>query len=203
MEIFDLTQTITDNMPVFPGEKPPSLLRDELPEEAAYVSYRIETNMHTGTHIDAPLHAKSGNLTIDEYPAAFFTGRARVIDVRGERVVKMREEWLEVFRQYPIILFCTGQDQHWGTESYYYDYPVFEDEVASALKRSGVRIAGFDSPSPDKAPFNFHSIFLNEQRFLIENLAGLHHVTSHECEFIALPLKIKAEASLVRAIARI
>jgi kynurenine formamidase len=203
MKTFDLTQTITDKMPVFPGEKLPSLLRDELPEEATYISYRLETNMHTGTHMDAPLHAKSGNLTIDQYPADFFTGRALVIDVRGESVVKMREEWLEVFRQYPIILFCTSHDQQWGTESYYNNYPVFEDEVAYALKRSGVRIAGFDSPSPDMSPFTFHSIFLNEQRFLIENLTGLHHLLSQECEFIALPLKIKAEASLIRAIARI
>ncbi len=203
MTIVDLTHTLYHEMPVFPGEKSPGLTRDPLPESAGYVTHRLETNMHTGTHMDAPMHAKSGELTIDSYPAEFFIGKAVVLDVRGEAIIRMRKEWFSVFEKYPIILFCSGYDKKWGDDKYYYDYPVFEDEVALELKNRGVRIVGFDSPSPDKSPFRFHSIFLEGDRFMIENLAKLDQLLEvSEVEFMAFPLKIRAEASLIRAVAR-
>ncbi|MFZ4547496.1 MAG: cyclase family protein, partial [Bacteroidales bacterium] len=92
----------------------------------------------------------------------------------------------------------------WKTESYYYDYPEFDNEIAEALVLSGVSIAGFDSPSPDKSPFGFHKIFLRDSRFMIENLTNLEILIGKEnCTFMAFPLKIEAEASLIRAVAAI
>ena len=201
MEYIDLTQTISHQMPVFPGEKTPSIIRDLLPEDAGYVTHRLESNMHTGSHIDAPFHAKADTLTIDSYPIGKFAGKATVIDVRGLSTIKMREEWKPLFSQHKIVLFCTGYSKSWGKESYYYDYPEFDDEIAEALVLSGVSIAGFDSPSPDKSPFGFHSIFLRENRFLVENLTNLEQLLGKEnCTFMAFPLKIEAEASLIRAV---
>ncbi len=201
MEYIDLTQTISHQMPVFPGEKTPSIILDLLPEDAGYVTHRLESNMHTGTHIDAPFHAKADTLTIDKYPVGSFAGNALVIDVRGLATIKMREEWKPLFIKHTIVLFCTGYSNSWGKESYYYDYPEFEDEIAEALVLSGVSIAGFDSPSPDKSPFAFHSIFLKESRFLVENLTNLEKLIGKtNCTFMAFPLKIEAEASLIRAV---
>ncbi len=153
MKLIDLSQTIIHQMPVFPGEKAPSILRDLLPDEAGYVTHRLETNLHTGTHIDAPFHIKSDSVTIDQYPVETFSGQAVVIDVRGKLVIGMQAGWEQLFRKYPLVLFYTGYSKTWGTEGYYYDYPEFDAEIAEALVRSGVRIAGFDSPSPDKTPF--------------------------------------------------
>ena len=202
MKFIDLTHTIKHQMPVFPGEAKPSLVRDALPEDTGYVTYRIESNMHTGTHIDAPFHVKSDALGIDSYPVEFFSGSAVVIDVRNLPVVSMKPEWESLFLKHKIVLFCTGFSKNWEDNSYYYDYSEFETEVAEALVSCGVRIAGFDSPSPDKAPFAFHSIFLKEARFLVENLSNLEELLSKDnITFMAFPLKIEAEASLVRAVA--
>lgn len=204
MKYFDLTQTIRHEMPVFPGEKSPSIIRDILPDDASYVTHRIESNMHTGTHIDAPFHVKSDNLCINKYPLEYFTGKALVLDVRNRNYIGMEEKWEEKFKNFRIVLFCTGQSSLWGCDEYYNNYPEFDPEIASSLKRNGVRIAGFDSPSPDKSPFEFHSIFLNDNRFLIENLTGLEHlITEKEVVFTAFPLKIEAEASLIRAVATV
>ena len=204
MEYIDLTQTISHQMPVFPGEKSPSIILDLLPEDAGYVTHRLESNMHTGTHIDAPFHAKADTLTIDCYPIGKFAGKATVIDVRGLATIKMREEWKPLFSKHTIVLFCTGYSKMWKTESYYYDYPEFDDEIAEALLLSSVSIAGFDSPSPDKSPFGFHSIFLKGGRFLVENLTNLEQLLGKEnCTFMAFPLKIEAEASLIRAVAMV
>jgi kynurenine formamidase len=204
MEFIDLTQTLKHQMPVFPGEKAPSIILDQLPEDPGYVTHRLETNMHTGTHIDAPFHANADKLTIDTYSVGNFAGKAAVIDVRGLSIIKMHEEWKPLFSQHKIVLFCTGYSNSWGKESYYFDYPEFEDEIAEALVLSGVTIAGFDSPSPDKSPFGFHGIFLNNGRFLVENLTNLERLLGKEnCTFMAFPLKIEAEASLIRAVGMI
>lgn len=201
MKYIDLSHTIRHGMPVFPGETEPSVLRDILPEEVAYVTHRLESNMHTGTHIDAPFHAKSGTISIDTYPVEMFAGTAAVIDVSGKNVIAMQPEWEQIFDEFKIILFHTGYSKNWGLANYYTDYPVFENRIAETLLKANVRIAGFDSPSPDKAPFAFHSIYLKEGRFLVENLANLGALIGQkQVTFMAFPLKIEAEASLIRAV---
>lgn len=202
MKLIDLTHTISHGMPVFPGETEPSIIRDILPADAGYVTHRLESNMHTGTHIDAPYHVKSDTLTIDKFPVELFSGSAVVIDVQGLSKIEMQPEWEPLFRNFRIILFYTGFSKYWGTDSYYYDYPEYGIEIAESLVECGVRIAGFDSPSPDKEPFAFHDIFLKNERFLVENLANLDKIpVNGNIIFMALPLKIKAEASLIRAVA--
>ncbi len=202
MKYIDLTHTLKHGMPVFPGEKAPSLIRDILPDEVGYVTFRLESNMHTGTHIDAPFHVKSGQLTIDDYPVDFFTGSAVIIDVRGKDIVEMQPEWELLFLGHEIVFFCTGHSMNWSNENYYSDYPVFDTVIAQELVRCNVRIAGFDSPSPDKDPFGFHSVFLNGEHFLIENMANLEQLVGKaNITFMGFPLKIQAEASLIRAVA--
>lgn len=204
MKIIDLTHTISHGMPVFPGEDKPSIIRDVLPDDAGYVTHRLETNMHTGTHIDAPFHIKSDSQTIDKFSVELFSGRAVLIDVHDLPKIEMQAEWEPLFRTYKIVLFQTGWSTAWGKENYYFDYPVFDAEIAKLLVKCGVRIAGFDSPSPDKEPFAFHSVFLKDERFLVENLTNLDKLAGNEnITFMAFPMKIEAEASLIRAVAMI
>ena len=202
MKIIDLTHTISHGMKVFPGEAEPSVIRDILPDNAGYVTHRLESNMHTGTHIDAPYHVKSDSLTIDKFPVELFSGSVAVIDVRGLSKVRMQPCWKLLFERYKIVLFHTGWSSEWGKDNYYYDYPEFDVEIAESLVNFGVRIAGFDSPSPDKDPFAFHMIFLKKERFLVENLTNLDKLSDKaNFTFMAFPLKIEAEASLLRAVA--
>jgi kynurenine formamidase len=202
MKFIDLSHTISHGMPVFPGEDSPTITRDILPDSAGYVTHRLESNMHTGTHIDAPFHIKSDRLTLDQYDIGIFTGSAVLIDVCGLSKVRIQPSWKILFGKYKIVLFYTGYSKQWGSDDYYYNYPEFDSEIAEALVAEGVKIAGFDSPSPDKEPFAFHNIFLKDERFLVENLTNLDKLIGTEAiTFMAFPLKIEAEASLIRAVA--
>ena len=202
MKFVDLSHTIIHGMPVFPGEKEPSITADLLPADAGYVTHRLETNMHTGTHIDAPFHVKSDTISIDQFPIDLFSGKAIMIDVKGQANIKMKPEWEELFKRYKIILFNTGHGLRWGENEYYDNYPEFDIEIAEKLVKNHVRIAGFDCPSPDKEPYGFHSVFLKNERFMIENLTNLDQLAGNEdFTFMSFPLKIEAEASLVRAVA--
>lgn len=201
-EYIDLTQTITHGIPVFPGEQSPSIIQDVSPEDTGFVTHRMESNFHSGTHMDAAWHAKADSVSIDLFPISNFVAKAYVIDVNGLKVIHMQPEWEAIFNAHEAILFHTGYSHNWLAESYYLEYPVFDNSVAIALAKAKVRIVGFDSPSPDISPFDFHKIYLREGRFMIENMTNLHLLLNEtKITLFAFPLKVKAEASLIRAVA--
>lgn len=60
-----------------------------------------------------------------------------------------------------------------------------------------------DTPSPDKYPFEIHSLLFRHKIPIIENLANLHLLRGMpRFEIIALPLNIDADSSIARVIAR-
>ncbi len=200
----DLTHTILHGMPVFPGEKQPSIIKDSLPEDAGYVTHRLESNFHTGTHMDAGWHVKADDVSIDNYPISNFVAKTCVIDVSNKEYIDMHPEWEQLFKKHEAVLFYTGQNQKWLQDDYYSSYPEFDLQIAKSLSEYKVRIVGFDSPSPDKSPFEFHTIYLGEGRFMIENMTNLGKLLNKtKITLLAFPLKIKAEASLIRAVAMV
>lgn len=61
-----------------------------------------------------------------------------------------------------------------------------------------------DLPSPDQYPFNIHKMLMEEGIFIIENLNDFTELISiKRVDIMAFPLKIKAEASMVRVVARL
>ena len=68
MRVVDLTQSMTNGMPVMEGIAPPSF-RD-LAEVAAdgYAMSQYTFVNHTGTHVDAPAHQIAGGATLDDIP---------------------------------------------------------------------------------------------------------------------------------------
>jgi len=200
----DLTRTLDHKMPVYPGEESPSLTVDRTIQNDGYNSLRLESNMHSGTHMDAPMHIRDIDVTIDKFEVGLFTGKACLIDVSGQTPVCFQPEWEQKFRDHEIVLFRTLHDRTWNTPEYFAGYPDFEVLIAERLVDCGVRIVGFDSPSPDRLPYDFHMTFLDGERFMLESLTNLIELPAEKSfRLYAFPLKIKAEASLLRVIAEV
>lgn len=71
------------------------------------------------------------------------------------------------------------------------------------LVRKRVKMIGLDTPSPDKIPFEIHKYLFQNNILIIENLTNLEKLIDGEnFEVIALPLKIRADSSIARVIAR-
>ena len=81
--ILDLTHTISQEMPVYPGTPQPRLFRAANLEQHGYRETQLNMVSHTGTHMDAPYHMLSHGSTLDELPVSQFCGRAVVLDVSG------------------------------------------------------------------------------------------------------------------------
>ena len=83
MKVIDLTHTITEKMPVFPGTKQPQLITVNNYDENGFRETLLKITTHTGTHIDPPAHVYAGKTTLDDLPPESFIGKALVIDCRG------------------------------------------------------------------------------------------------------------------------
>lgn len=84
MKIIDLSQLVSEDMPVWPGD-PETLLPvvQTIAEHTWEVRY-IQTASHSGTHVNAPAHMVVNGKTLSDYKPANFVGEAVVIDLDAE-----------------------------------------------------------------------------------------------------------------------
>lgn len=201
MKYIDLSYNIYDNMPKYPGDKDITLECDKNLGDDGYTSYILNSNMHAGTHVDAPMHLTKNKLFINEYDIDNFYGRAVIIDVRNETIVHYKEGYSKIIKEKDIVIFYTGYDKWYGRKEYYENHPVISEELCLFLINKKIKMIGFDMPSPDREPYKVHSMLLKNNIFILENLCNLDKVVKYKnIDIMAAPLKIKAEASLVRAI---
>ena len=202
--IIDLSQRIEHKMPIYPGDIETSLIQTKSLSSDYYNNHTLQTGMHTGTHIDAPMHLTDSKEYISDLPLDLFIGVGCVLDVRGRRIINMEPEYEELVKQNSILLLYTGWDRLYGTKGYYKDYPVVDKDFCDLMLRKNIKMLGLDMPSPDKYPFPIHKMLMEQGIVILENLANLGKLLdAHRFEVIALPLKIRADGSLTRAVARI
>ncbi len=204
MKYIDLTQTFTDNMPVYFGDPPTSLKQITTIAKNGYTDHQLTTVMHVGTHMDAPLHMIEGGAYMSDMPLDQFAGRGVFIDARGKKVID-RDLLPKKIPLGAIVLVYTGMGQKYGTEEYATEYPAMSEAFARGVVAVGAKILGFDILNPDKSEeYPIHKILLAKPVLIIENLTNLEAlvgVTSFDV--FAFPMKLHAEAAPVRVVARI
>lgn len=204
MRYIDLSHVIEDKMSVHHYDSEVTLYQDKFLDLDKYNNFRLDIGTHVGTHIDSPMHLSDNNLFISDYDIEKFCGSAVVIDVRGQGVIKFMDSYIEIIKDNDIVLFYTGHEEKFGTDEYYSDYPMIDIGIVNVLIKKKVKLIGLDSPSPDKYPFQIHKKLFANGIFIVENLKNLGQlVDKSSLEVFMFPLKIKADASLIRAVAKI
>ncbi|MBU0926984.1 MAG: cyclase family protein [Spirochaetes bacterium] len=212
MEVIDLTQTISPDMPVYPGTERPRLSQATTIERDGFAEKLLTMYSHTGTHIDAPGHILPGGATLDRFDAGKFVGAGLVVDLAGRTgpgiagVVGMAE--LEPYAggipEADFVLFRTGWSSRWGSEGYFSGFPVLSPEAARWLCGLGLSGVGYDCISADPVGSDglpIHRILLGGGLVIVENLRGLDALVGRSFVFSCLPLAIEdADGSPVRAV---
>lgn len=209
MKIIDLTQTISETMPVYPGTEQPKLTVANTIEKDGFRETLLSFYSHTGTHMDAPFHIYADRTSLDALPAEQFVGKALVIDCcdvgeGGEIGMEYIDKTLT--DEADFLLFHTGWDKYWGQKKYFGAYPVVSLEVCQYLLDSGKKGVGFDVIGIDPVSdgnLTRHKMLLSQRDIvIIENLTNLDKVGSGLFTFAALPLKYKdADGAPIRAVA--
>ena len=206
MTVFDLTHTIREKMPVFPGMSLPKLEKPFKVEANGYAETLLTLLSHTGTHIDAPAHMQSTGKTLDSYPASSFIGKAIVIDVTGKNEIDFESLKIaeKLIKSVDFVLFYSGWSKLWGNENYFRAFPALNIEAAKWLASSGIKGIGLDCISADVAESNdfpIHHLLFDENILIIENLKDPDKLLGKVFMFSCLPIKYEnADGSPVRAI---
>ena len=204
MKLIDLSHEIEDNMPVYPGDTKTNLVQVKYLSADQYNNHRLDINMHSGTHIDSPMHLTDCKQYISELPLESFIADGCVLDVRNQAIIKLKAEYDALIRENSIVLLYTGYDMYYGTKEYYENHPCVDIELCKLLVEKNIKMLGMDIPSPDRYPFEIHKLLFKNKIYVMENLTNLEQLLNVDrFEVIAFPLKIRADSSITRVVARI
>lgn len=200
MRIIDLTHTIAEAMPVYPGTEKPTLTAVCTCEKDGFCETKLCMYSHTGTHIDAPAHLFSCGKNLDEFSADQFFGKALVIDCTGFLngsfipLSHLKRYGDKVFHA-DFLLFRFGWDEKWGSSDYFEDYPCISTEVLDFIAKGNYKGIGIDTISLDpisNPELSGHRALLRNNGMInIENLCNLSAFGDELFFFACLPLKFR------------
>jgi len=212
MKIVDLTLTVSDKIPTFPGSPQPSFIPWENVKEDGYNLELLFLSTHTGTHMDAPYHFLEKGAKIHEISLKKLVSEAVLIKSKkkgGESITKIDIQKFEKKHgkivNFSSVIFYTGWQRNLQKKYYFTKNPGLSVSAAKYLASKKINLVGIDSPSIDlgkDSKFSVHQIFAKKGMLIVENLASLEKIKSSKFHLVVLPLKLKnATGSPVRAIA--
>lgn len=80
--IIDLSQPITEQTPVYPGDPSVKIEQAGILELDGYCDHMMTLGTHVGTHIDAPMHMLVDGNSLAKIPVERFISRGICVDVR-------------------------------------------------------------------------------------------------------------------------
>jgi kynurenine formamidase len=202
--LIDLSHPLIDRMPVYPGDEPARLEKINDFTRDGFNNFRFTSGTHTGTHIDGPMHMTESGRFIDELPLDRFIGSGCFLNAVGMKVVLCTAEFASAIVPESIVLIYTGFGKQFGSEEYYSDHPVISMELAQFLVEQRIKMVCLDMPSPDRFPYDVHTLLLKNSVLIAENLSNFEKLlTVKKFEIVALPLPLHADSSPARIVARI
>jgi len=212
MKILDLTLTISDKNPVFPGSPHPHFIPREKIKDDNYNLELLFFSTHTGTHIDAPHHFLEKGAKIHEISLEKLVSEAVLIKSKKNGDDSITKTDIQKFEKkhgkiasFSSVIFLTGWQKNLQKKYYFTKNPGLSASAANYLASKKVSLVGIDSPSIDlgtDSKFSVHQIFAKKGILIVENLANLEKIKSSKFHLVVLPLKLKnATGSPVRAIA--
>ena len=212
MKLLDLTLTVSENIPTFPGSPQPSFIQDKNIKNDGYNSELLFLSSHTGTHLDAPYHFLEKGKKIHEIALKRLVSNAILVKSRKKGDQSITKTDIQKFEKKhgkipsgSTVIFWTGWQKMIKNSSYFIRNPGLSVAAAKYLVSKKINLVGTDSPSIDLGKdkrFPVHHIFSKNNILIVENLANLEKIRSSKFHFVVLPLKLKgATGSPVRAIA--
>lgn len=202
MKIIDLSVSINERTPVYPGDHKTKIEPAGVFEKDGYNDHYVSIGTHVGTHIDAPLHMVDGGKTLDQIPIEQFVGRGKLIEVEN-KTFDLEAVQEAGIKEGDIVLFHTGMIESYLKETYFEEYPEIPVEIAKYLIEKKVKMVGMDMCSPDHPPFKIHRILLGAGVLIIENLTNLAELVGKEFTVYALPVKLQLDGASARVIAQL
>jgi arylformamidase len=195
MKIYDISLGITPGMPVWPGSPDVVLERVSKIEEGANSNgSRLALGVHTGTHMDAPVHFLPGAAGIDRLPLDALVGRAVVIHLpRVEHVTAADLQRARLPARTRRLLIRTRNSQLWakGETKFQTGFAAVAPDAAEWIVTRGIQLVGVDylSVAQYKNSRPTHEILLRAGVVVVEGL-NLSRIKAGRYDLACLRLKL-------------
>lgn len=198
----DLSHTVEHGMITYKG-LPAPVISDFLTREDSRSHYAAGTEFHiakidmvanTGTYLDSPFHRYARGKDLAQLDLQTLANVDGIVVHCSERAIG--EQVLDGMNvQGKAVLFHTGWDAYWRTETYSNgEHPFLTDGASTYLAKGGAAIVGIDSYNIDsttdgKRPA--HSILLGHDIPVVEHLCRLGDLPDSGFKFFAVPVKVR------------
>jgi arylformamidase len=190
VRIVDVSVPVRPGMIVYPGDPEVRLERVSSIEDGdGFNLSRLDLGVHSGTHVDAPLHFLADGAAVETLPLDVLVGPCVVVDGLDAAAVPPGAE---------RVLFKTQNGRLWERGEFTEDFAELDGAAARALVAAGVRLVGIDylSIGDEEA----HRILLGAGVIAVEGL-DLREVEPGEYRLVCAPLKLEgAEGAPARVL---
>ena len=206
MPIYDISLTISNDLPVWPGDTPVSLVRNSDMQQGGLVTLsQLTSTVHAGSHLDAPRHFVRDGHGADQIELDTLIGPCFVVDLHGRDSIDARSlEQANIPANVTRLLCRTSNSEYWarGDNTFHTDFVAIEPSGAEWIVQHGIQLVGVDylSVGAYEGGIPAHEILLSNGVVPVEGL-DLSRIEPGEYHLICLPLKLKdCDGAPVRAV---
>jgi arylformamidase len=202
-KVYDISMTIRPNIQVWENKdsKRPEFKNMSNFETGEVYETRLSLDLHTGTHVDAPLHMIDGGAAIEATPLEGLVGPARVLDLTHveDGIGRGDLEGLGITRG-ERLLFKT-RSSFSDSDDFDFGFVYLKEDGALYLAEIGIAGVGTDALGIERsqAEFPTHRSLLSRGIWIAEGLR-LRDVPAGSYYLVLAPLKLEGvEAAPARA----
>jgi arylformamidase len=206
-QIWDITVPFRPDLPLWPGDPAPSMTLMKCQADGYRCNVtRLDTGVHFGTHLDAPVHFVEGGKGVDRLDLEVLVGPCVVGEVPDVmEITPAHLEALDLPQDTTRLLLKTRNSALWDRPNHEFDteFAALTAGAAQWVVDAGIRLIGIDYLSiqlfADKVSTTHH-VLLEDEVIIVEGL-DLRAVEPGAYELTCLPMKlVDADGAPVRAI---
>jgi len=203
----DISVPIQTGMVHWPGDSDIAISKlSEISKGAVCNVSHLSCSVHTGTHMDAPLHFLPDGKSMDSLAFDATIGPARVIEISDPHSIKPEALRKERLKPGERILFKTQNSaKAWKSTEFAKNFVFISKGAAALLAKAKIRTVGVDYLSVGgffEDGVETHHALLRAGVWIIEGL-NLQKLKAGRYELICLPIKVAgADGAPARALVR-
>lgn len=201
MKIYDVSMTISEDVQVYKnieGKKPKFINYSNFKTSSAYET-NVLMNLHTGTHMDFPLHMIENGQTSDSLDLKRLIRHVKVFDLTDVKEVIQREDLLHFdIKENDFVLFKTKNSFE---DTFNFKFVYVSESAAAYLAERKIKGVGVDAlgVERDQKGHPTHHILMDHDVIIIEGLR-LGEVPEGDYMMYALPIKMKGVEALLLSV---
>ena len=191
----DISVPVSPDLPSWPGSPAIKFQRSlDLEKGDIANDTTISFSVHTGTHVDAPLHFWKEGSSVDQMPLELLIGPAWVASLPDVEVITADTlEALALPAGTERLLLHTRNSRLWQTDvrEFQSDFVALTADAAQWVVDRGIRLIGVDYLSVQRFQDSpeTHLILLQAEVAIIEGL-NLTDVSAGAYKLLCLPIKL-------------